>query len=82
LPKKFLWCPQVIAGECKSNVEWETPLGLPVVQPYTQVVGLQADRTLLSMDDTRLLSLGRRLRTRPTVPKINVLKHKVEALEP
>ncbi len=46
------------------------------------MVGLQADRTLLSMDDTRLLSLGRRLRTRPTVPKINVLKHKVGALEP
>ena len=66
----------MIAGECKCNVEWETPLGLPVVQPYTQAVGQQADRVAIAMENSKLLSLGRRLRVRQNVSKINVLKHK------
>lgn len=32
----FTECAKVISGECKSNVEWVTPLGFPVVQPYSK----------------------------------------------
>jgi hypothetical protein len=67
---------QVISGECESNVEWETPLGLPVVQPYTRLVGGRGG-TALSMEDKRLLTLGRRFRAREQVRKVNTLKHKV-----
>lgn len=68
-------CAKVIAGECNANVEWETPLGLPVVQPYTQLVGL-VDKNPVSMDDKKLLALGRRLRTRQGETKVNTIKHK------
>ncbi|XP_053610663.1 DNA-directed RNA polymerase, mitochondrial [Plodia interpunctella] len=30
----FTDCAKVISGVCGSSVEWVTPLGLPVVQPY------------------------------------------------
>jgi hypothetical protein len=63
----------VISGECEKNVEWETPLGLPVVQPYTRLVSRTA---AISIDDKKLLTLGRRLRTRENVRKVNTLKHK------
>lgn len=32
-------CAKVISSDCNMNVEWETPLGLPVVQPYTEKIG-------------------------------------------
>ncbi|EDV99133.1 DNA-directed RNA polymerase, mitochondrial [Drosophila grimshawi] len=32
----FTECARLIAGVCSQNVEWITPLGLPVVQPYNR----------------------------------------------
>ncbi|TDG46587.1 hypothetical protein AWZ03_007025 [Drosophila navojoa] len=32
----FTECARLIAGVCSQNVEWVTPLGLPVVQPYNR----------------------------------------------
>lgn len=32
----FTECARVISGTCGKNVEWITPLGLPVVQPYNR----------------------------------------------
>ena len=33
----FTFCAKSITGVLGKNVEWVTPLGLPVVQPYTSV---------------------------------------------
>lgn len=30
----FTECARMISGVCGKNVEWVTPLGLPIVQPY------------------------------------------------
>lgn len=30
----FINCARIIASVCGENVEWITPLGLPIVQPY------------------------------------------------
>ncbi|XP_037957761.1 DNA-directed RNA polymerase, mitochondrial [Teleopsis dalmanni] len=32
----FTECARLISGVCGKNVEWTTPLGLPVVQPYSR----------------------------------------------
>ncbi|XP_044740282.1 DNA-directed RNA polymerase, mitochondrial [Chrysoperla carnea] len=32
----FTDCARFISGQCLQNVEWITPLGLPVVQPYNR----------------------------------------------
>lgn len=32
----FTECARLISSVCMKNVEWVTPLGLPVVQPYTR----------------------------------------------
>ncbi|KAL5280867.1 POLRMT family protein [Megaselia abdita] len=33
----FTECARLISGVCGKNVEWMTPLGLPVVQPYNRI---------------------------------------------
>lgn len=33
----FTECARLISGVCGKNVEWSTPLGLPVVQPYNRI---------------------------------------------
>ena len=35
--ESFLGVPQVISKDVGENVSWVTPLGLPVVQPYTSI---------------------------------------------
>lgn len=30
----FTECARIISSICRENVEWITPLGLPIVQPY------------------------------------------------
>lgn len=30
----FTECAQIISSICCANVEWVTPLGLPIIQPY------------------------------------------------
>lgn len=32
----FTECARLISHVCGQNVEWVTPLGLPVVQPYSR----------------------------------------------
>ena len=32
----FTECARVISIHCGKNVEWVTPLGLPIVQPYSK----------------------------------------------
>ena len=32
----FTACARIISGICGENVEWVTPLGLPIVQPYSK----------------------------------------------
>lgn len=32
----FTECARYISGTCLQNVEWVTPLGLPIVQPYNK----------------------------------------------
>ena len=41
-------CANVISKDRKCNVQWVTPLGFPVVQPYDKAVG--KEKTDLSMD--------------------------------
>lgn len=33
----FTECARLISGVCAQNVEWVTPLGLPIVQPYNRI---------------------------------------------
>lgn len=32
----FTECARIISSICCENVEWITPLGLPIIQPYTK----------------------------------------------
>lgn len=41
----FTECARLIAGVCSQNVEWITPLGLPVVQPYNRQEAKHAPRS-------------------------------------
>merc|ERR1712059_147144 len=66
-------CAKVIAGECESNVSWVTPLGLPVVQPYTRLLSRQ-DRGV-TMDMTNMFKLGKKSVTEAN-KKINTMKHR------
>ncbi|XP_012275000.1 DNA-directed RNA polymerase, mitochondrial [Orussus abietinus] len=50
-------CARVITMTCKQNVEWVTPLGFPVVQPYCKLnrtVDSRRVHQLLSMDSFEL----------------------------
>lgn len=51
----FTECARLISGVCGRNVEWVTPLGLPVVQPYNRVDKTSGSKTFrvsenMSMD--------------------------------
>ncbi|EDW87211.1 DNA-directed RNA polymerase, mitochondrial [Drosophila yakuba] len=41
----FTECARLISGVCSQNVEWVTPLGLPVVQPYNRQEMKHSPRT-------------------------------------
>ncbi|XP_017021954.1 DNA-directed RNA polymerase, mitochondrial [Drosophila kikkawai] len=45
----FTECARLIAGVCSQNVEWVTPLGLPVVQPYNRQEAKHTARTGLKV---------------------------------
>jgi len=67
-------CAGVIAGGCESNVSWVTPLGLPVVQPYTKL--LRKQDTNVSMDMTNMFKQGKKNLPFETTKKINAMKHR------
>ncbi|XP_022226016.2 DNA-directed RNA polymerase, mitochondrial [Drosophila obscura] len=46
----FTECARLISGVCSQNVEWTTPLGLPVVQPYNRQEIKHTSRTGLRVN--------------------------------
>ncbi|XP_026844287.1 DNA-directed RNA polymerase, mitochondrial [Drosophila persimilis] len=46
----FTECARLISGVCSQNVEWITPLGLPVVQPYNRQEIKHTSRTGLRVN--------------------------------
>lgn len=54
----FTECARVIATICGQNVEWVTPLGLPVVQPYSRLVKSNTDgRNPLKVKESHSLDM-------------------------
>ncbi|KNC31315.1 hypothetical protein FF38_14279 [Lucilia cuprina] len=48
----FTECARLISGVCGKNVEWVTPLGLPVVQPYNRQEFKHTQRTNIRVSET------------------------------
>lgn len=48
----FTECARLISGVCGKNVEWVTPLGLPVVQPYNRQEFKHTQRTNVRVSET------------------------------
>lgn len=44
-------CARLISITCGKNVEWVTPLGLPVVQPYMKSDKISKARELIEMGE-------------------------------
>merc|ERR1711874_613296 len=66
-------CAQVISADCGRNVEWVTPLGFPVVQPYTNEVN---SRILhLTMNPDNMFSTVKGWKVRAS-NKVNTRKQK------
>jgi len=64
-------CASVIAGECQRNVTWITPLGLPVVQPYS-FLACKKDKTI-NLDVKNMFKVQH---TAIPVLKVNKMKHR------
>uniref|UniRef100_A0A1B0BRN9 DNA-directed RNA polymerase n=1 Tax=Glossina palpalis gambiensis TaxID=67801 RepID=A0A1B0BRN9_9MUSC len=58
----FTACARVISGVCGKNVEWITPLGLPVVQPYNR-------QDSYKQSASRIFSISTDLYEKPNVMK-------------
>ena len=67
-------CAMVISRDCKSNVSWVTPLGFPVIQPYSRVVS-KLDKNI-SMDMNNMFKLSHRTVKKEAEVKINTMKNK------
>ena len=65
-------CADMIAS-CGENVSWVTPLGLPVVQPYTYLVAKKKGVSGVTMDMKHLYSLQP---SEVPVKKVTKTKHK------
>uniref|UniRef100_W8B9K7 DNA-directed RNA polymerase n=2 Tax=Ceratitis capitata TaxID=7213 RepID=W8B9K7_CERCA len=63
----FTECARLISGVCGQNVEWVTPLGLPVVQPYTRQEAKHTMRTSTRVSETMAMDM---------YEKPNVMKQK------
>ncbi|XP_011205921.2 DNA-directed RNA polymerase, mitochondrial [Bactrocera dorsalis] len=63
----FTECARLISGVCGQNVEWVTPLGLPVVQPYIRQEVKQTMRTAARVSETMAMDM---------YEKPNVMKQK------
>eukprot|EP00092_Neocalanus_flemingeri_P017911 GFUD01019377.1.p1 GENE.GFUD01019377.1~~GFUD01019377.1.p1 ORF type:complete len:1482 (+),score=337.24 GFUD01019377.1:704-5149(+) len=72
----FTECATVISRDCQSNVSWVTPLGFPVIQPYSRMV-TQMDKNI-SMDMTNMFKLHPKSKVvkKETEVKINTMKNK------
>lgn len=69
----FTECAKIISKDCKSNVTWVTPLGFPVIQPYSSMVE-KADKSI-SLDMTNMFKVGRKNKKEMEV-KINTIKNR------
>ncbi|XP_011193541.1 DNA-directed RNA polymerase, mitochondrial isoform X1 [Zeugodacus cucurbitae] len=63
----FTECARLISGVCGQNVEWVTPLGLPVVQPYNRSEVKHTMRTGARVSETMAMDM---------YEKPNVMKQK------
>ncbi|XP_036320610.1 DNA-directed RNA polymerase, mitochondrial, partial [Rhagoletis pomonella] len=63
----FTECARLISGVCGKNVEWITPLGLPIVQPYNRHDLKHAVRTGARISETMAMDM---------YEKPNVMKQK------
>lgn len=63
----FTECARLISGICGQNVEWVTPLGLPVVQPYNRQEAKHTVRTAARVSEIMAMDM---------YEKPNVLKQK------
>lgn len=52
----FVDCARQISTVCSDNVEWVTPLGLPIVQPYSRN---KAKFTNKKLDDNNVMDISR-----------------------
>ena len=68
-------CADMIAG-CGENVTWVTPLGLPVVQPYTYLVAKKNGDTGITMDMNKMKHLYHLSPSEVPVKKVSKMKHK------
>jgi len=64
---------EAVAGDCQENVTWVTPLGLPVVQPYTTRRAKQDGHAGVSMNMAHLYSLSA---SQVTELRVSKMKHK------
>jgi len=69
----FTECAKIISKDCQSNVTWVTPLGFPVIQPYSSMYE-KVDKTI-SLDMTSMFKVGRRMPKEMEV-KINTIKNR------
>ena len=63
----FTECARLISGVCGKNVEWVTPLGLPVVQPYNRQDFKHTQRTHIRVAENMAMDM---------YEKPNVMKQK------
>lgn len=70
-------CAWVIASRCGQPVDWETPLGLPVVQPYTKNDTLSA----MKMGPDILMNEGSQVRLNPSKQKTAFPPNYVHSLD-
>lgn len=70
----FTECAWVISRDCKSNVSWVTPLGFPVIQPYSRVVH-KVDKNI-SLDMTNMFKIGNKSNKKEVEVRINTMKNK------
>ncbi|KAJ0174512.1 hypothetical protein K1T71_009620 [Dendrolimus kikuchii] len=49
----FTECAKLISGVCGESVEWVTPLGLPVVQPYYRRMGASSAQYRAAIDQNQ-----------------------------
>ncbi|XP_036223864.2 DNA-directed RNA polymerase, mitochondrial isoform X5 [Bactrocera oleae] len=63
----FTECARLISGICGQNVEWVTPLGLPVVQPYNRQEVKHTMRAAARVSETMAMDM---------YEKPNVMKQK------
>jgi len=69
----FTECAMIISKDCQANVSWVTPLGFPVIQPYSKMEE-KLDKTV-TLQMTNMFKQSK-IDTREIVEKINTRRNK------